>query len=434
MLKKIIRIKNDIFYSPSHNTFFRLEPSQEIDFSDYLLEISGHEEKIFEFLIYNYNNYVTKETLENEFPECSDPYDKTLDRLRRDKIEGKLKIYELIQKANGKVIMYLSESPFTAEGSVKKSAVPLLCRESYYVNYDKILCDLNSKKEENEPVSLLHEWIRECENIKQYDERCIMLLERISFLPAFGNKSDKLRFLSNAKKLIYCFEVDDINKYGGTELLIFTRSVIMCVIEYIEMQMKIIVDGISNDELNSELKKLLQHFKLIEMPENTAVNPLIYVAYYHYYGLILYRNYLIYHSKEQIAEAVNASEKSLQYAKKVDMHLQIWSAFLNYDLARMYSELEDFDKAVKCIDAAVILREGLAECPFFSMKMKNDLYFEYYLARIIQTDIKSQANCISDSETQIEYQSLFDEINSKYSKEDSWKHIFSMLSKRLKAD
>ena len=47
ILKKLVHIQDDIFYSPSHNTFFRLEPSEDVDFRDFLLEISGHEEKIF---------------------------------------------------------------------------------------------------------------------------------------------------------------------------------------------------------------------------------------------------------------------------------------------------------------------------------------------------------------------------------------------------
>ena len=93
MFKEYIRIKNNIFYSPSHNIFVPPEFLDQFDSEKILLEINRNEEKIFEFLISNYNNYVSRETLEDEFPECKDPYNKILDRLRRDKIEGILKLY-----------------------------------------------------------------------------------------------------------------------------------------------------------------------------------------------------------------------------------------------------------------------------------------------------------------------------------------------------
>lgn len=432
MFKKLIRIQNDIFYSPSHNTFFRLEPSEQVDFKDFLLEISGHEEKIFEFLIYNYNNYVTKETLEQEFPECADPYDKTLDRLRRDKIEGKLKLYGLIKKTNGRAILYLSESPFSAEETAKPSDVPLLCRGSFYVDYDRILSDCAADTADA-PQSILHKWIDECAKLSRYDEKCLMILERIGFLPAFGIKSDKKWFLTKAKELIYRFDESDIKEYGGTELLIFARSVLLGVIEYIEAQLEIIIPEANPADLQKQFAKMLQRFLTIPVPESGEVNPLLLVAYYDYLGLVYYRNYLYQHLREHLTAAVQATEKSLRNAKKVDMHLQIWSAFLTYNLGRLYSELDAHEDAIRNIRTAVILRQGLAESPFFAEALRHDLYFEYLLARIVQTDIQKKAGILSEDAAQAEYSAISDEAEVGYGQQesgDTQSYIRSLLAGR----
>lgn len=441
MFKKLIRIQDDIFYSPTHNTFFRVEPSEQVNFGDFLLEISGHEEKIFEFLISNYNNYVTKEALESEFPECSDPYDKTLDRLRRDKIEGKLKVYGLIKKAHGRVILYLSESPFRAEETIRSKDVSLLCRPDYYVDYDRIFADcarINAAcREDAVPQSILRAWIDECAALTRYDERCLMLLERIGFLPAFGKKEDKKWFLAHAKELIYRFGEADVNAYGGTELLIFARSVLLAVIEYIEAQLRILLPEQDEKSLPRDFVHMLTHFRMIRMPEQTEINPLLLVAYYDYFGLTLYRNYLFRHDPAQLSEAADMTERSLEKARKVDMHLQIWAAFLTYNLARCASELGDHDKAVLNIQTAVILRQGLAECPFFSRDLQHDLYFEYLLARIVQTDIERKTELLSAEEAQAEYAEIRADMETGYGGSDSGDsqpYIRRLLSARMESN
>ena len=418
MLKKLIRIQGNIFYSPSHNTFFRLEPTEQVDFSDFLLEISGHEEKIFEFLICNYNNYVTKEELEYEFPECSDPYDKTLDRLRREKIEGKLKVYGLIKKTNGRAILYLSESPFTAEDTEKAAEVPLLSRENYYVDYDRILSDC-APDTAGAPQSILHQWIDECAVLPRFDARCMMLLERIGFLPAFGKKADKKWFLSEAKKLIYRFDESEIRDYGDTELLLFARNVLLCVIEYIEAQLQIIIPDTGNADLEKQFAKMLRRFLTVSVPENQAINPLLLVVYYDYLGLAYYRNYLFGRSQEHLAAAADVTEKALQNARKVDMHLQIWAAFLTYNLGRLHCELGEFEKSRRNIETAVILRQGIADSPFFSEELKHDLYFEYLLARIRQTEILQRAGVLTPEQAQAEYRFIREDADDGYNQNDS---------------
>ena len=437
MFKKLIRIQDDIFYSPTHNAFFRLEPSADVDFRDFLLEISGHEEKIFEFLISNYNNYVTKEALEAEFPECSDPYDKTLDRLRRDKIEGKLKVYGLIKKAHGRVILYLSESPFRAEEAVLSKAVPLLCRHNYYVDYDKIFADcakINAAADDGALQSILRIWHEECAAVERYDQKCLMLLERIGFLPAFGKKADKIWFLQRAKELVYRFAESDVSDYGGTELLLFARRVMLAVIEYIEAQLVILLPDEDAERLPRVFAHMLQRFRMIRVPENAAVNPLLLVAFYDYFGLTLYRNYLYSHNPELLTEAAAATEHALEHARRVDMHLQIWAAFLTYNLARVYSAQGMHDKALQQIQTAVILRQGLAECPFFSKELQHDLYFEYLLSRIVQTDIELKAGLLNEEAAQEEYAEIHADMEMNYDNADngeSQPYIRRLLSERM---
>lgn len=417
-LKSLIHLQNDIFYSPTHNLFLRVKLPEKIDYRDHLLKISGNEEMLFEFLISNYNNPITKEEVENEFPECSDAYDKTLDRLRRDKLEGRLKLYGLIKKENGRVFLYLKESPFSPVEAAGAAELPLLRRENDYVNYDSILTDC-APDADNAPQSILHKWIAECKSLTPYDARCLMLLERLGFMPAFGRRADKLWFLAEAKKLIYRFDESDVRTYGGTELLIFARGVLLGVIEYIEIQLQVMNPDSGSTNQQRQLTDLLQRFRTVEVPENSSVNPLLLAAYYHYLGLTQYRNYLLGNGREHLTAAKEATERSLEYAKRVDLHLQVWLAFLKYDLGRICCELGEYDEAIRNIEAAVILRQDIAGCPLFSDAIKHDLYFEYLLARIRQTEIRQRAGVLSADAAQAEYREIRAEADAAYSRQDT---------------
>ena len=433
MFKEYIRIKNNIFYSPSHNIFVPPEFLDQFDSEKILLEISGNEEKIFEFLISNYNNFVSRETLEEEFPECTEPYNKILDRLRRDKIEGILKLYGLITKKSGKVILYLSESPFSPEEKAAASKSQLLYRKDYYVDYDRLLADF-SPNDKDAPQSILYKWIEDCSKQTSYDKRCLMILECIGFLPAFGQKSDKKWFLNKVKELIYSFKEQDITEYSGTEPLLFTRSVITAICEYIQAQLEIIIPDDNNKDLQSVFEKILQTFSTIDIPDDTTYNPLLLVAYYHYFGLANYRNYLYTHNNDFLISARRKMESAIQNAQKVDMHLQIWKAFLTYDLGRVYSELNEYEKAIKNIQIAVDLRYGLAYSPFFSDSIKHELYFEYLLAKIVQVDIKKKCNELSDDKALNKYAKIKEETKQIYgdlNSDSSQSYLYRLLSNRM---
>ena len=433
MLKKLVHLQNNVFYSPSHNTFFKLESIEDLDYSNLWFEIKGDEEKLFEYLMCNCNNLISRQTIEDEFPECLDPYNKTLDRLCNKKINNTKELKGLIEKIQGKAIMHLKESPFSVEKSSITSEIPPLYHVEDYVDYDNILSDF-SLCTDNKTQSILHKWINDCEKIQQYDERCLMILKCIGFLPAFSQKADKIWFLEKANELTYSFSKSDIHNYGRTDILILARSVIAAAIEYIKAQLEIIIPEDNNGDLQKVFSKMLDRFLSVSIPEKIPINPLLLVAYYHYLGLVFYRNYLYTHLHDQLIEAKRAMEKALQYTSKVDMHLQIWKAFLTYNLGRVYSELEEHKEAIKNIQIAVSIRQSLLNSPFFSKTIKHDLCFEYLLACIVETDIKKKAEKISPDEAQAEYLDIKTEAENEFDPQDigsSSAYIYRLLKARI---
>lgn len=404
MFKKLIHLKDDFYYSPSHNAFFKTDSPNQVNYEHPDLAISGREEIVFEYLLSRYNNgiTVTREELESEFPEIKRAYDKILDRLKREKIEGKLGLHNLIIKERGMVKIGLAESPFTISENISQQILPLLKRPGYKFDYGRIFSDYASDNTDN-PRSILLKWIEECEKASSYDQKCIIILENFGFLPAFGQKSDKNKYLNNVKSLIDSFKESDRQAHGGTELLFLARNVIFAVIEYIEAQNEIIDSKSDTDDLRNKFDKMLQSFLSINISDILWINPLLLAVYYHYLGLVYYRNYLYNGNKNHLIFALEAIEKAIQNAQKVDQQPEVWKAFLNYDLARIYFELDDNEKAIEKIQIALEKRENLFNYSLFSDSVKQQLYFEYLLAKIIETDIKKKAQSISENDAQAEY-------------------------------
>lgn len=436
MLKRIVHIKDDIFYSPSHNTFFRVDKITSDIPHDILLEITGKEEKLFEYLLENPNQQVTKEAIELEFPEIADPYNKTLDRFRRDKIEGVLHLYGVLVKLNGTVILYLQESPFEGTNSNGASKDTLLLRcKSYYVDYDEILSEFSETKASNSEISILLEWLRKNKSLRYYDEKCMFLLARLGFLPSFGSEKEKKHFIDEARKIIYRFDDTDIQRYDGTELLITVRNLVLCVTDYLTIQINKGLLSTEPENYQSHLLKLLRQFQTVIFPEGTTINPLILLVYHDYLGLVYYSCYKLNHNHDQLLLAAKELETAMQLTKKVDMHLQIWASFISFNLARVYEELDESDKTFRNYDITVSLRQCLAESPFFSETMKHDLYFEYLLAKIHYIDAGLRHGHFSDSDAQKEYRLTREELNTHYYEDNRGGNqsvIAQMLQDRIK--
>lgn len=121
-LKSIIRLSDQIYYIPSRFSFTNIEQTPIIDHTTQKpMKLSIAEAEIFRFLLCHFQNGVSKSELEAAFPDLSNPYDRTVDRLRREKLESKLGLYGLITKHNGTVQIHLPESPFS-ESSFISSA------------------------------------------------------------------------------------------------------------------------------------------------------------------------------------------------------------------------------------------------------------------------------------------------------------------------
>lgn len=423
MLKRIVRIKDDVFYNPSHNTFFRLDNPKQL-----LLTISGSEEKIFEYLLCRPNQPVTRETIENEFWECADPYNKTIDRLRRDKIEGVLHLDGVLVKNSGTVSLYLQECPFESSRDNKEEV--LLHREVYFADYDMILSEFSENKNNIHSTSILVEWIQKCQSLKCYDEQCIFFLERLAFLPAIGSIADKYDFIDKAQKTVYRFTESDIHRYGDNKLLLLVRNLIFCVTDYLKIQIKHENSNASYDDY----QRLLQKFQTISISKNMAINPLILLAYYDYQGLVYYNIYKESQNHEYLLMARFSFETAITYTSKVDMHLQVWEMFITFNLARVYEELGEIEKAFKNYAITVTLRQCLAESPFFSNTIKQNLLYEYYLAQISYIDASFRNECFSEDDAQTKYRLVFEELETHYSKNNKNGHyqtILQMLQEKM---
>ena len=423
MFKEPVLISGTIYYSPLHNMFTQNPPDE--DESKRLekpVEIRGKQKKIFEFLLSKPWEQISSEELQNAFPECSDPYNKALEILMREKMEKKLHLYEVIKKEHGHVTLYLIESPFADDDAAQNQNVPLLLRDHYSVDHETILTDCMPAAEggTGSRQSILRKWIDECAALKNFDEKSLMLLERIGFLPVFGKKEDKKYFLSEAKKLIFRYSTEDIRQYGSsTEMLQLARDILYCVIEYIEAQLDILLPEENGVPQPQVFVQMLKRFRAVQIPKDTPVNPLLLTVFYQYYGLVCYRNHLGTPSQEFLKEAVRLTELALENARRTDRHLQVWTAFLTYNLGRYYSALQMHDKAIQNIYISVVRRQTLAESPFFSEELKRKLCFEYLLARIVQTDIERAAGKLSDAEAQAELAAIQADAEKNYSAGDS---------------
>ena len=153
------------------------------------------------------------------------------------------------------------------------------------------------------------------------------------------------------------------------------------------------------------------------MPEGT-VNPLLLTVFHDYYGLVLYRNYLFTGTRTLLERAAQETSLALSHARQVDLHLQVWAAFLTYNQARILSALGEHEEALRHIRTAVILREGLVDSPFFGPHRRHDLYFEYLLARIVQTDVELCAGVLTPEAAREEYALIADEADAAYDSRD----------------
>ena len=155
-------------------------------------------------------------------------------------------------------------------------------------------------------------------------------------------------------------------------------------------------------------------------------------VYYDYLGLICLRIYGEKKEKNYLGQAKDAFSRSLDYVSLVDMSMQIWSGFLTYNLARVYTEYEDPRNADKYFIKAISIRRGWLECSNFNVTVRNALSYEYFIAKISHLDMCGAHGLMSTEKVQNEYNNVEKELNT-YSDIDSKLDQLVYIRKLLKA-
>lgn len=287
----------------------------------------------------------------------------------------------------------------------------LLTRKEYWVDYENIFVE--------RPITFASEgkdffndtlayWITECKSLPHYDEKCIYLLERIGFLPIFGKISASVDFMEQVEELTESYYPSDIKYYGDAELLDFTKNLVQCVIDYTTLKTK---DTNAPGRVR-KYKSLLQNMLSEGVPDCEQVNPLIMVAYYDYLGLTYLRIYRSESNENDLLKAKEAFLSALKFVTSVDLSMQIWSGFLNYNLARVFSELGDSDKAEKYYKKAIKIRNRWIKTSSYNVTVRNALSFEYFIAKIDYIDMCQKFGLMSSDEIQTEYSYVEKELNA----------------------
>ncbi len=144
----------------------------------------------------------------------------------------------------------------------------LLRRKDYYIDYENLFAvPVHGAAYEGPGFlrDILRHWTEECRSFSYFDERCIYLLERLGFLPIFGNIPEADQFLLDAAALSENYNREDIQYHHGTDLLDFCRSLILCVVEYTACK--------SRSQSASAYEKLLADFE--PFPAEEIINPLL---------------------------------------------------------------------------------------------------------------------------------------------------------------
>lgn len=329
-----------------------------------------------------------------------------------------------------KLLQFSQESVITGVGS---ESIPrydnLLLREDYYVDYENIFADrpltlaAEGKRFFLDTLSL---WLRECKKLPHYDEKCIYLLERIGFLPIFGQTKEVKDFMAGVEELVENYQLSDIRYYdSNVELLNFLRNLVSCMIRYTSIKV--------NDRNAPGFQyEVLLHSMLSEpLSTDVLVNPLISVVYYDYLGLMYFRLYRANQTPEDLSAAREAFETALEYVKKVDMSLQVWSGFLQYNLARVYRELGDFAKAKERFLKAIQIRHNWLRNSRYNVTVRNALSYEYFIAKIDYIDMCRKSKVLSEDDSQKEYRFLENELDA-YSDVDDETNQLQFIRSLLK--
>ncbi len=307
------------------------------------------------------------------------------------------------------------------DNSIQKQSVIsrydyLLNRDTYYMDYENLFSHDDSfkgLKGSEFMYGILNSWLEECVALPHYDEKCVYILERIGFLPIFGKTEKAGQWLSKVVGLLEHYDVDDVNYYGGTELLDFTSILLHNIVKYT----KIKTDGEISEI--TQYKTLLEDFLFNPPPQDTKINPLMLVTYYDYLGLVYMRLYQLLNDVDSLSKAREAYDNAMSYINKVDLSLHIWAGFLHYNLARAYSSMGNVEKAKEHFQKGIYIRKRWLSTSHFNVVIRNALSYEYFIAKISFIKFEYQFKLIDEEEVKREYENIETELNTYSDSNDS---------------
>ena len=307
----------------------------------------------------------------------------------------------------------LEDSKSSILSGVKAESIPqysdLLKVSEYYIDYENLFSGkMSDVKRDGSGYfqTILQEWYEECTSLLHYDERCIYLLERLCFLPIFPCADEVDDFMERVGKSINHYQKWDIKYYNNSNLLNFTRNLVNGVIEYTQIKMN------DNEDKNYLFDKVLNNLLSEEVPYEDEVNPLMLLVYYDYLGLAYLKLANNDPQSEYLQNALKALQKSFTFIDRVDASMQVWSGFLYFNLARSYEIVGDLKNAEKLYRDAIKIRERWLKITSLSVKIKNALSSEYFIARIMYLEMQDRYKMLDKEEIQKEYDKLEMEINA----------------------
>lgn len=307
----------------------------------------------------------------------------------------------------------LEDSKSSILSGVKAESIPqysdLLKVSEYYIDYENLFSGkMSDVKRDGSGYfqTILQEWYEECTSLPHYDERCIYLLERLCFLPIFPCANEVDDFMEGIAEFISRYEKWDLKYYNNRNLLNFTRNLVEGVIEYTRTKMN------DNENKKDLFGKVLSDLLSEEVPDEDEVNPLLLLIYYDYLGLTYLKLANNDSQSEYLQSALEVFQKSFTFIDRVDASMQVWSGFLYFNLARSYEIVGDLKNAEKMYKGAIKIRKRWLKITSLSVKIKNTLSSEYFIARIMYLEMQDKYKMLDKEEIQKEYDKLEMEINA----------------------
>lgn len=316
-------------------------------------------------------------------------------------------------------VLQLSKKDF--ESSQNKDVVchdHLLTRDRYFVDYALLFSRYESavlKNGKSDVHEILKTWLKECSELKYFDEKLMYAVERIAFLPMFGMLSPSQNWYKEIETIIGDYTEKDVDYYGSSSILKFSKTVFDVANRYTELKM---VEGVKPELYDYE--ELLSDAMFNDLPTGVKINPLVEILYHNYKGLIYMHVYSHTKEVEILQKARCCYEKIVnELLEKVDLSLSVWGGFLYFNLARVYSKIlatqsSDItsEKVLRTFERAISVRKKWITSTGLSSLILSSLSSEYFIAKIEYIHQMKVLKARSVEQIEYEYKKLEGELES----------------------